>query len=264
MTYASSTPTFFSKGSVSKASSHGYPSTRESYRSIMVSSTESIYNIGITHFSGVVVRGNVVKRPNEDSLAVWFANTVGRLASSSRHINPRQAFEHSYKLLLYFVAETLKSPVERVNNMSPWCFREQPSFESAAQQQLQELSRCYPTTTQRLCSFIQEVQGWDGADGKPASIRTFNDVKELLTCALLHDLSEPDVVLGIDGTIGVVWSNSDWYIAHDFSGSGRYIVVAMNKRRVAASGAAKVSEFKADVLSILKQNFMDDDRTNLR
>lgn len=264
MSYVTSTPTYFSKKQVVKDGHIGYRTIRDPLSAMMVSSAESIYNDGVTHFGGVVVRGNTVKRSNEGSLAVWFAETVGRLASQSVRVNPRHAFENSYRLVLYFVAETLKTPVERVNNMSPWCFKEPSVLETAEQQQIQELSRCYPETMQRLSSFLYEVEGWDGANGKRASIPTYNDVKELLTCALLNDLREPDVVLGIDGTIGVVWSNSDWYIAHDFSGSGRYIVVAMNNKRVAASGASRVSEFLADVLLILKKNFMDDDRTNLR
>lgn len=262
MSYVSSNSALFSKGASARFAREGYHSSRDALSTITLSASHSIYNLGITNFDGVVAASRTAKR--QDVLTVWLANILGQLASGSIDVGTARALEHSYKLILYFVEESLKSPAEHVNKISPWCFEEPSTIDALAKQQLAELSRCYPSTTKRLCSFLQAAHGWDGADGQPANIRTFNDVKELLICALCNDLREPEVVLGNDGSIGVVWTGSGWYIAHDFDGSGSYIVVAMRKSDVAASGVEKVSGFSTDVLPILTKYFMDDDRPNLR
>lgn len=257
-------PSFFARGSARKTRHLGYRTTRDALTAMTIPASDSIYNLGISRFDGVVAGLSSAKRPSQGSLTAWLSAVFGQFTKNSIDVRSAFALEHSCKFILYFVAETLRSPEERVNNMSPWCFKAPSTIEPIEKQQLAELSRCYPATTERLCSFLQQDDGWDGADGQPANIPTFNDVKEILICALLNDLREPEVVLGNDGSVGVVWSGSDWYIAHDFDGSGSYIVVAMYKNDVAASGVEKVSAFSADVLPLLKKYFTDDDRTNLQ
>lgn len=75
----------------------------------------------------------------------------------------------------------------------------------------------YLTAFEQLASFQREIISPAGVLVWRPSEKTVGEVTEFLQSAYAHDLAEPSLKLGIDGSISVIWFEKAWYISADFS-----------------------------------------------
>jgi hypothetical protein len=122
----------------------------------------------------------------------------------------------------------------------------------------------YPNAFAKLHSFLEGgSRPVTGTFKWNASEQTVAEVTEFLTSAHGYGLTEPDLTLGIDGAVSVVWhtggGTGDWYISADFSHAAYIYAISQVPGKDVAGlmkcGHSKSNEICADLVEYVKQAY---------
>ncbi|WP_163018447.1 hypothetical protein [Pseudomonas viridiflava] len=121
----------------------------------------------------------------------------------------------------------------------------------------------YSYAFDRIEVFENEVQGWDGADGLPASTDVANQVRKFLMAARKEDIQVPSLAMGGDGSVAVIWTDQNFYISADFDGTDDYSFFISEGDEFINDGVSASDKLDERLASYLKKYFTDDLHQNL-
>lgn len=106
------------------------------------------------------------------------------------------------------------------------------------------------TTTQftyshdRLQTFLDEKENWDGCGGLPASVDAGKGVKDFLVNIEAAQFEEPSLTMGGDGSIAVTWQcqHTGHYLSADFCDAKGYTFFVAEGEKLVCDGHSKDRE----------------------
>lgn len=113
----------------------------------------------------------------------------------------------------------------------------------------------YTSATDRLKEFVAAEAGWDGHGGLPASREAEADVTQFLEVAQRAQIQVPGLAMGGDGSVAVVWTDDDVYIAADFDGTGSYSFFVSKGDTLLCEGQAQAGTMAPNLHPYLVASF---------
>ena len=107
---------------------------------------------------------------------------------------------------------------------------------------------------ERLTTFLNESDNWDGFGAKPASAVVGEAVTAFLLNLEAQCIREPGLAMGADGTVAVVWISDDYYITADFCDADGYTFVATVDQKAVSMGYCSTTDLAPELQSTLNQH----------
>lgn len=127
-------------------------------------------------------------------------------------------------------------------------------FENPIEQSLPDYEYAYD----RIRVFEEEEQGWDGADGLPASPAAASEVRKFLAAARQELIQVPSLAMGGDGSVAVIWTDDNYYMSADFDGADSYSFFISEGDDFIDDGVCVSHKLDERLAKYLKKYFTDD------
>ncbi|MDU8350914.1 hypothetical protein RYA05_03280 [Pseudomonas syringae pv. actinidiae] len=115
----------------------------------------------------------------------------------------------------------------------------------------------YTAAELQLQDFEKVHAGWDGEGSLPVKASSCEDARALLAACSVNSIEAPTLTMDEQGSVALVWSASDYFIAADCPGDGRYAFAAGEGAEITEDGIFAASGIHPQLLRILRQHFSD-------